>query len=1174
MLQAINLRQSSEILILCVKSRRDVKERTETFRGLLGESVKVISDIGVLTTVQVQKGIPVIAIVTATDLCQFLFSFSRLEFIRICVEDLFNQTIDMDILHRVLKRFEGKWRQLVVLANEGRIAYDRLNVTFHYIEISRSPVFAVEEINISGRGANDSFLADQTKEAMSSMIRKTGDEGPGHIICFVSGCAFASSVFDKFQLTAYPKSQVLRTELRISESPDSLFERVRSEIESFGNAERFFILPVLDSIGLRSNSYILPEDLRGKVIYVICTTSESSPWINVGEIACVIDSGLCQLPVYNKETETVMFGHCIAPPSVQQQRRSHLGKTRTGLMIKVSAVPGKKLSVFAEIQRCDPGRGMLILASLHSTFKEMSLLNSPQQSVISSTHSLLVDIGAISSKGALTPLGREILNYPTSLGPIYIATMIQYSSKCQDAAHQQLYLGIVFLITECGLQMIQPGKTSADTMGCFCPESDVVTLINILRPLLADRNHDLELLESFSIHPSILDNLRSDVDELIYFLGLTHESLSRFCEVDPMKLVDSIVGFMISHFPEWCSVRTFHFVNTLPQTDFGKFCPSLFQNSNPNYPEQGILDFRPGRPNSSVPNVCLSFTSFYPLNEEKCIILMIHRDPRIRGSSLAIAGEELKAPDVSPWLLRLIELDINVGNQMFFTTNDVNTHVNYRTTLTNAMTLISNSIERMTQLLPFVPRSVLYWNQSDPAVVEILSHGTTYESRLHLHNGLVQICPLNHIKLNWLLNHIKGLRAPQPKIRIAWQFGSTQPLNLGLVCECSLPGLIPLKNFFRRNETASGRNVARLNADFQIPAKICHPSMLFFAPVRAIIEKWASNTLGRRIRVIHGGRLEVALWDRMTLNASLDSLSIPYTAVPIPQIDSPEMRTAIAAFAANHDCEMKIDRLHRVIIVPSEFAAEAKMISSGNVTKPNVENCALGCIMLCNDPERPTLTEYPVTIFHEDGHRVTERLCRSCQEESLVSAVGHFMDGAKGRGLLLSLREKVPMIPLVDCDENEQGESWPHVPIGSLLLTLLREGEHMAALVNTWMLAVYYQTFRTAPDVIQTCPNHPDHLFVVDKNQTRPVHCRVLNCYLALCPKCHEWHQADNTCASTPAKTCPKCRTETQKAGGCNHITCLCGCHWCWACMAGFNTAGLCYSHMFKEHGGYGMDDL
>jgi hypothetical protein len=173
-------------------------------------------------------------------------------------------------------------------------------------------------------------------------------------------------------------------------------------------------------------------------------------------------------------------------------------------------------------------------------------------------------------------------------------------------------------------------------------------------------------LERFSIHPSILDHLRSDVDKLIYFLGLTQESLSTFCEVHAMELVDSIVDFMISHFPKLCNAWTFEFVNPLPQADFGKFCPSIFQNSSRNYPEQAILDFRPGRPNSSVPKVRLSFSSFSPKNEEKRIIPMIYRYRQNTESSLAISGEELKVADISPWLLRLIELDIDVGDQIFF----------------------------------------------------------------------------------------------------------------------------------------------------------------------------------------------------------------------------------------------------------------------------------------------------------------------------------------------------------------------------------------------------------------------------------------------------------------------------------------------------------------------------
>lgn len=64
-----------------------------------------------------------------------------------------------------------------------------------------------------------------------------------------------------------------------------------------------------------------------------------------------------------------------------------------------------------------------------------------------------------------------------------------------------------------------------------------------------------------------------------------------------------------------------------------------------------------------------------------------------------------------------------------------------------------------------------------------------------------------------------------------------------------------------------------------------------------------------------------------------------------------------------------------------------------------------------------------------------------------------------------------------------------------------------------------------------------------------------------------------------PVKECPGCKTPTQKAYGCDHMTCTvrgCGMHWCWACAKGFgNGRGRgaggqdVYEHMRREHGGF-----
>lgn len=45
-------------------------------------------------------------------------------------------------------------------------------------------------------------------------------------------------------------------------------------------------------------------------------------------------------------------------------------------------------------------------------------------------------------------------------------------------------------------------------------------------------------------------------------------------------------------------------------------------------------------------------------------------------------------------------------------------------------------------------------------------------------------------------------------------------------------------------------------------------------------------------------------------------------------------------------------------------------------------------------------------------------------------------------------------------------------------------------------------------------------------------------------------------------KDCPGCGVTVEKTGGCNHITCRCGEHWCWTCGEGGFTRGTIYDHM------------
>lgn len=52
-------------------------------------------------------------------------------------------------------------------------------------------------------------------------------------------------------------------------------------------------------------------------------------------------------------------------------------------------------------------------------------------------------------------------------------------------------------------------------------------------------------------------------------------------------------------------------------------------------------------------------------------------------------------------------------------------------------------------------------------------------------------------------------------------------------------------------------------------------------------------------------------------------------------------------------------------------------------------------------------------------------------------------------------------------------------------------------------------------------------------------------------------------------KRCPQCRVPIEKVEGCNRMTCRCGAHICWNCMATFANANATYAHLREVHGGY-----
>jgi HrpA-like RNA helicase len=211
------------------------------------------------------------------------------------------------------------------------------NEKIRVLRIGDSAHFPVETLpELSAATDCEHYCTLQVCQAIQRMMDPENACEFGDIVVFVSGLAFCQRLAAALRLLQVPNSTVLQFEFHSLADIDSFPSKVLHETNGDDDGS-LLILPIVDSDVFEGKPIVLPSGLGAKLVRVIVTTEETDPIIETNNVVCVIDTGLCQLPSYDRRKDSVTWGHWIASPSTRVQRKQLVGRACPGLYTRLDS---------------------------------------------------------------------------------------------------------------------------------------------------------------------------------------------------------------------------------------------------------------------------------------------------------------------------------------------------------------------------------------------------------------------------------------------------------------------------------------------------------------------------------------------------------------------------------------------------------------------------------------------------------------------------------------------------------------------------------------------------------------------------------------------------------------------------------------------------------------------